>query len=338
MSTSPEEEKKVSTNPDEQTTEHYFTTEFFANFKIGLPIGENNSPVEVHLFSNPKFNEAVRLYLEKQHSHAEWNFLQDIYKASLSSPENSQKHAEELLQKYIVGPEKSKTDENQVNFAATVIKEIKENVKNQKGLDSFAPAMPAMNELLNNLLPLGSDRPLQQKTYLDAYQQDQHDKLMLPIRTVICSALEEIEKIISKTPKPGFFEKPKPEIAKMKMIQNQLIELLKSSTQRGYTTTSMQKLLTKLAIGTEFLEDNKALAGKLGSESPRTQRVGAFVDLLAKIHQDNAALNSQDPTTFETTANKKLIEKYMLPIEKQMQEKPELERKDTSIRRGPSPS
>lgn len=317
--TNPEKEEKVSssnaTQPGGQGS--FFTPKYFADHIIvRLPIGDNNSPVEAHLFTSPSLCAAVQSYLKQQHAVAEWNFLREISEASKLSPEEQKQKAQMLLQKYITAP---KTEEYTLNFSDIILKEMKANVEAGHGLDSFIPITAGMTELLNNLLPhSGGERPKQIAIYRAAYE---HDKSMLPIRTVISNALSTIKEIeenevkakkeevakalksideIEKKEKGhqktnskplALFDKKIPEEVetsnqKMEMIHAQLNQLLEASAAFGNTPSAIEQKLTELTLESGLLKDLDGLVAKLGPDNRHAQKITAFLETLDNIKLD----------------------------------------------------
>lgn len=295
---------------------------------------------KIQLFSNPRFLDVLKKQYEKRYQGEFLGFLQEVYDLNQKNlkPEKLEQEIDRLLATYI-----NVNGEKFVNIADTLSKSVyaasEEARKRGEALTItiFEPAIQEVNSLINKNLwgtagRLGDIAKQNAPALLAAYEQDKisQGKSMVPIRTVICHALQEIENREPPTPIPkmkrlGTLLK----ITKntmtpadrantfMEMIEGELKKLLADSAKPDANPEALQKIFQHVI--------NSNL--KQLSSVQHMEKVDAIVKILggAVYENDQLTMKKNDPAvlaTLVTPANTALIQKYMTPIEeKQMQEK-----------------
>jgi hypothetical protein len=332
-------------NKEEKVTTASLQT-LLEKFTVSLPIGEDSSPISIRVCeNNPHFNIVLNTIFADLYSGFEWHFVQELYQATLLTDDNAkQEKTIELMNKYITPAKDSK--DIALNINQPFLQKIAENVKNGGGLDSFLPLFGSQlpgesmkklvkgNVVQNNKLSKAHTLKLRV-----AYEQDEkmspQDKLMLPIRSVICSTIKNIEelKLTSKT--DTFLQITKNTLTRsnsaiiatnqlMQMMQNQLGELLKVSAQPKADPMFLQKRFQEvMEEQAKLIKARDGLKEKLGHDHPQVRKIDSFISIIADAISQNNKLNQKDSAALvalvmpENTAR---VQIHMEPIELQIKE------------------
>lgn len=329
-------EKKEEKAPADQVVSLRGLLEKFT-INLSQITDETNHPIPIPLFPpNPRFNGVVEsIFNPPFNPGTEWHFIQKLYQLSLKSSDDLQGEIKTLLDTYISADSPSSLD-----LSAAMRAKIMENAQ-AEGLNSFLPILQEQlgsgyfsQQLANNIAQNNKLSAENTDKLRVALGQDKHDKSMLPIRTVICHALQRIEdqKIFSaKTTTRDKFDKffkkmTRPDRVNtlieqsekdMRGIQIELDNLLKASANPNTKPESLQKLFQEImkAQG-KLIETHIKLAKELGPYHPHVQKIHAFSEILSIAKYEN---NPATTAAIETPTNTALVQKYMEPIEKQKQ-------------------
>ncbi len=336
---------------------------------------------EIKIFSNPRFLAVLHQQAVDAKQAECVNFLRDIYSINQSklTPEGLKAMTDRVMKKYFTQPEEksdgddpnnklkrsvSYINENEleanpdyVNVGTGLLDKIKQGIREGALLVSFVPVIDEAVRLVNTNI----DRPITgfdgkpgvskekvKQQLLEAYHQDKQDQLLLPVRSVICEALDGLKDALSKidtlqlelTPAekrltPEYTERVDIMVTlskeHAKKIHGELLEILKESTKPDASLSNIQKKLETVLVDKKTFEDNiKCLNRVHGTKSSRSTKIGTLLKPLetaAKIcdiltsspnlirdPEDRARKKSLKESTllyFQTESNKIKVAAYV---------------------------